>query len=103
MEEFTQSPAATAEDKYFGDVRTANVYASKQDGSLHMNFGIREYFDKTFISIENFTRGKGLTKSGNSKKFAKKKPGPAEASGILKEGDVILEVVSTILSIFFFS
>ena len=102
MEEFTKSPSATAEDKYFGDVRTANLYASKLYKSLNIKFGMRQYFDKTFLSIDNFTRG-GKEYSKDSKKFAKKKPGPAESSGIIKEGDVILEVcLYYIVSLFHF-
>lgn len=101
MEEFTEGPAATAKDKYFGNVRTANLFASNKYKSLNIKFGMRQYFEKTFLSIDNFTRGaKEYTRRSKSdKRFTKQKPGPAEASGILKEGDVILEVVPIALSV----
>ena len=90
MEEFRKSKPATAADKYFGKIREVNLYATKKSKSLQFKLGIRPFFKKTFLSVEYFIRGARLQSS--SKKYAKKKPGPAEASGIVKEGDVILEV-----------
>ena len=89
MEEF-ESSKATAADKYFGKIREVNLYATKRKKSLQFKLGIRTYFQNTFLSVEYFTRGTRLQKS--SPRYAKKKLGPAEASGIVKEGDVILEV-----------
>lgn len=90
MNEFT-SGSASASDKYFGgNVRSTVLYPEPKRNLIHMNLGSFTFEDKTFLTVKCFTRGNRVTKE--DKRYKKKKIGPAEKSGKIAEGDILLEI-----------